>query len=106
MLLEPDGSTRIVEYYADSVNGFNANVRTIDGPMYYGGSGIDDGLMMMDQKLIEQQKLEMELQQNLELELQQKLDLQQKMEMEIKKPKLLKLSEPTGFSYSNQVVHH
>lgn len=32
MLVEPDGSTRVVEYYADSVSGFNAKVKTIDAP--------------------------------------------------------------------------
>lgn len=119
MLVEPDGSTRIVEYYADSVNGFNANVRTIDAPIYYGGAGIDDDLLMMDQKLMEKQKLEIEmqqklqmgLQQNLELELQQRLELQQKLEMEklqmvMQKQELLGGGGASGFSYSNQVVHH
>lgn len=106
MLVEPDGSTRIVEYYADSVNGFNANVRTIDGPMYYGGAGIDDDLMMMDQKLLEKQKLEIELQQKLQLE--QQLELQQKLQMGQKMQLLGKqeLLGATGFSYSNQVQHH
>lgn len=133
MLVEPDGSTRIVEYYADSVNGFNANVRTIDKPIYYGGAGIDDDLMMMDQQqklLLEKQKLEFAVAQKLELEqleeqlelqqqqmgiqqqlefqqqigMQQKLLMAQKQQMETQvKPELL---GATGFSYSNQVVHH
>lgn len=130
MLLEPDGSTRIVEYYADSVNGFNANVRTIDGPLYYGGAGIDDDLMMMDQKLLEKQRIEFELQQKLQmgqgLELQQKLQMEKKLELQqqlelqqlemqqlemqqqlqMQGKKELLLNGATGFSYSNQVVHH
>lgn len=125
MLLEPDGSTRIVEYYADSVNGFNANVRTIDGPLYYGGAGIDDDLMMMDQKLLEKQRIELELQQKLQmgqgLELQQKLQMEKKLELQqqlelqqlemqqqlqMQGKKELLLNGATGFSYSNQVVHH
>lgn len=133
MLVEPDGSTRIVEYYADSVNGFNANVRTIDKPMYYGGAGIDDDLMMLDQQqklLLEKQQLEFAVAHKLELEqledqlelqqqqmgIQQQLEFQQqigmqqkllmaqqKMQMQVK-PELL--GAATGFSYSNQVVHH
>lgn len=135
MLVEPDGSTRIVEYYADSVNGFNANVRTIDGPLFYGGAGIDDDLMMMDQKLLEKQKMEIELQQKLQmgqgLELQQKLQLEKKLELqqqlelqqlEMQQMELQQLemqqklqlqgkqemlmNGATGFSYSNQIIHH
>ncbi|XP_050433929.1 cuticle protein 7-like [Adelges cooleyi] len=30
-LVEPDGSTRVVEYTADDYNGFNAEVKKIDG---------------------------------------------------------------------------
>lgn len=128
MLVEPDGSTRIVEYYADSVNGFNANVRTIDAPLFYGGGGIDNDLMMMDQKLLEKQKMEIEMQQKLELgqqlgfkelelqkleqqlEIEQKLELQQlqlqqQMQMQVVPEQFLK-GGATGFSYSNQVVHH
>lgn len=122
MLVEPDGSTRIVEYYADSVNGFNANVRTIDGPLFYGGAGIDDDLMMMDQKLLEKQRLDLEVQQQLELgqklELEklqleklqldkmqtlQQLQLAQQLEMQGKQEMI---GLPAAFSYSNKIQHH
>ena len=122
MMVEPDGSTRIVEYYADSVNGFNANVRTIDGPLFYGGAGIDDDLMMMDQKLLEKQRLDLEVQQQLELgqklELEklqleklqldkmqtlQQLQLAQQLEMQGKQEMI---GLPTAFSYSNKIQHH
>jgi hypothetical protein len=33
-LLEADGSTRVVEYTADDHNGFNAEVKKIEGPGY------------------------------------------------------------------------
>uniref|UniRef100_A0A2S2PHS4 Cuticle protein 8 n=1 Tax=Schizaphis graminum TaxID=13262 RepID=A0A2S2PHS4_SCHGA len=34
-LVEPDGSTRIVEYTADNVHGFNAVVKKIEAPKHY-----------------------------------------------------------------------
>ncbi|XP_025208093.1 cuticle protein 7-like [Melanaphis sacchari] len=35
-LVEPDGSTRVVEYTADHEHGFNAVVKKIDAPNYHG----------------------------------------------------------------------
>ncbi|CAI6362291.1 unnamed protein product [Macrosiphum euphorbiae] len=35
-LVEPDGSTRVVEYTADHEHGFNAVVKKIDAPHYQG----------------------------------------------------------------------
>lgn len=36
-LIEPDGSRRIVKYYADKKNGFNAQVIREGGKQNYGG---------------------------------------------------------------------
>ncbi|XP_022162131.1 cuticle protein 7-like [Myzus persicae] len=40
-LVEPDGSTRVVEYTADHEHGFNAVVKKIDAPHYHGGHSAD-----------------------------------------------------------------
>lgn len=42
-LKEADGTTRIVEYHADSHNGFNAVVHKVGTPTHGGGAGGYDG---------------------------------------------------------------
>lgn len=40
-LVEPDGSTRVVEYTADHEHGFNAKVKKIEAPHYHGEFSAD-----------------------------------------------------------------